>query len=142
VDIDNQFTPYAGVVFDLTNRASLYASFTEIFQPQTQLDVNGDMIDPREGRQFEAGLKAELFDGGVNASIAYFNLRDVNRAVLVSPNVYTALGEVEVQGMEIEASGEVAPGWQVAGGYTYTETRYLNTAQAGAPFSTYTPEHM
>ena len=78
----------------------------------------------------------------MNASIAYFNLRDVNRGVQVTPGVFTALGEVEASGVEIEASGEVLPGWQVAGGYTFTKTRYLNTAQAGSVFSAFTPEHM
>lgn len=141
-DVNARFTPYAGIVYDLTGWLSAYGSFTEIFQPQTQLDAGGNLLGPREGRQFEAGLKAELLDGGVNASIAYFNLRDNNRAVAVSPGVFEALGEVEAEGVEIEASGEVLPDWQIAGGYTYTKTEYLNTAQAGSVFSTYTPEHM
>lgn len=144
VDIDAYTTPYAGAVFDLTDWLSAYASYTHIFQPQVNLDAAGNVLDPREGRQYEIGLKAELFDGGINASIAYFNLRDTNRAVgdPLNPGASIALGEVEAQGLEIEASGEVLPGWQVAGGYTYTDTQYLNTAQAGQAFSTYTPEHM
>lgn len=142
-DIDAKFTPYAGAILDLTDWLSAYGSVTEIFQPNTtQLDATGKLLAPREGRQFEAGLKAELFNSGVNASIAYFNLRDVNRGVMVTPGVFTALGEVESKGIEIEASGEILPGWQVAAGYTYTQTKYLNTAQAGEVFSTYTPEHM
>jgi len=144
ISVDGKFTPYAGVVFDLTDWVSLYGSYTEIFQPQTQLDVNGDMLDPRSGRQLEAGIKADLFDGGVNASIAYFNLRDTNRAVADpnNPGFSAALGEVQAQGVEIEASGEVLPGWQLAAGYTYTKTRYITTPQAGQPFSPVTPEHM
>ena len=143
-DVDAKFTPYAGVVFDLTDWLSAYSSYTEIFQPQTATDVAGNMIDPREGRQYEAGLKAELFDSGVNASLAYFNLRDTNRAVAdpTTPGASIAQGEVEVQGIEFEASGSPLPGWEIAGGYTYTDSTYLNTAQAGQTFSTYTPQHM
>ena len=91
-----------------------------------------------------AGLKAELFDSGVNASLAYFNLRDTNRAVAdpTTPGASIAQGEVEVQGIEVEASGSPLPGWEIAGGYTYTDSTYLNTAQAGQTFSTYTPQHM
>ncbi|MCA0305710.1 MAG: TonB-dependent receptor, partial [Proteobacteria bacterium] len=81
VDIDAYTTPYAGAVLDLTDWLSAYASYTHIFQPQVNLDAAGNVLDPREGRQYEIGLKAELFDGGINASIAYFNLRDTNRAV-------------------------------------------------------------
>ena len=142
--VDAKFTPYAGVVFDLTDWLSAYSSYTEIFQPQTATDAAGNMIDPREGRQYEAGLKAELFDSGVNASVAYFNLRDTNRAVAdpTTPGASIAQGEVEVQGIEVEASGSPLPGWEIAGGYTYTDSTYLNTAQAGQTFSTYTPQHM
>lgn len=146
VDIDGQVTPYAGVVYDLTGWLSAYASYTAIFQPQTATDVDGAMLDPREGRQYEVGLKAELFSG-VNASIAYFYLRDENRAVTDpdNPGSSAALGEVQAQGVDIEASGEVLPGWQLAVGYTFTDTEYLNTTSAGTAgtvFSAYTPEHM
>jgi outer membrane receptor for ferric coprogen and ferric-rhodotorulic acid len=144
VDIDAETTPYAGIVYDLTDWLSAYGSYTQIFQPQTDLDADGNMLKPREGRQFEAGLKADLFNSGMNGSIAYFNLRDENRAT-ANPNVpgaSVALGKVEAQGIEIEASGEILPNWQLAGGYTYTKTKYLNTAQQGDVFSTYTPEHM
>ena len=146
VDIDGQFTPYAGAVYDLTDWLSAYASYTAIFQPQTATDIDGEMLDPREGRQYEAGLKAELF-AGVNASVAYFNLRDTNRAVTDpdNPGFSAALGEVQAQGIEVEASGEVLPGWQLSVGYTFTDTEYLNTTSAGTAgtvFSAYTPEHM
>lgn len=144
IAIDAEVTPYAGIVYDLTDWLSAYGSFAQIFQPQTLLDVAGNMLDPREGRQFEAGLKAEILDGGMNGSIAYFNIRDTNRGIAdpANPGASIALGEVESQGIEIDASGEILPGWQLAGGYTYTRTEYLNTAQAGTPFAPFTPEHM
>ncbi|MAA97240.1 MAG: TonB-dependent siderophore receptor [Stappia sp.] len=142
--INAKVTPYAGAVFDLTEWLSAYSSYTEIFQPQTETDISGTVLDPREGRQVEAGLKAEFFDGNVNASMAYFNLRDVNRAVADpgNPGVSIAQGEVEVQGFEIEASGTVLPGWEISGGYTFTDSQYLNGGSAGQVFSTYTPKHM
>lgn len=142
-NVDTKFTPYAGIVFDVNDWLSAYASYTSIFKAQTQTDVAGRMIDPREGRQYEIGLKAELLDN-VNASLAYFNLRDVNRAVAdpANPGSSLAQGEVEVSGFELEMTGTVLPGLEVAGGYTYTDSRYLNTATAGQTFSTYTPRHM
>jgi outer membrane receptor for ferric coprogen and ferric-rhodotorulic acid len=140
--IDAEFTPYAGIIYDLTDRISAYASFTEIFQPQTQLDSGGNIIDPRTGRQFEVGVKADVLDN-VNVSLAYFNLRDENRAVsdLTSPGSFLAQGEARLQGFELEATGSLTPNWQIAGGYTYTDTEFVSTASAaGAEF--YTPEHM
>lgn len=140
-DYDAQFTPYAGVTFDLTGWATAYASYTEIFQPQTQTAVGGVQIDPRTGRQYEVGVKGEFFDGGVNASIAYFNMRDQNRAIadITNPGFFLAQGEVEVQGVEVEASGSPMPGLEISAGYTYTDTRILSGGTG--VFSTFTPEH-
>ena len=137
-----KFTPYAGVVYDLTEAVSAYGSYTEVFQPQTATDVSGNLLDPRSGQQFEIGLKAELFDG-VNASLALFDLTDENRAISDPDNLgsYLGLGEAHLRGVEAELSGEVMENWEVALGYTYTDTEYKNTTRAaGSEF--YTPEHM
>lgn len=142
IKINGKFTPYAGIIYDVTDSISAYASFTEIFQPQTQIDSNGGLIGPRTGQQFEVGVKADVLDD-VNASISYFNLVDKNRAVANPNNVssFLAQGEARLQGVEIEATGALTPNWDVAAGYTYTHTSFVNTARAaGAEF--YTPEHM
>lgn len=137
-----KFTPYAGVVYDLTEAVSAYGSYTEVFQPQTATDVSGNLLDPRTGRQFEIGLKAELLEG-VNASLALFDLTDQNRAISDPDNLgsYLGLGEAHLRGVEAELSGKVMENWEVAFGYTYTDTEYKNTTRAaGSEF--YTPEHM
>lgn len=142
VSEDAEFTPYAGVIYDLTDRISAYASYTEIFQPQENTDVDGNIIGPRTGRQYEVGFKAELLDG-MNGSIAYFNLLDRNRAISDPGNTgsYLARGEANMQGLELELSGTVLPGWEVMAGYTYTHTDFTDTGTAaGSEF--YTPEHM
>ena len=56
--------PYAGVVYDLNDNVSAYASYTEIFQPQTQYrDRTRKMLAPDEGKNYELGLKSEFFGG-------------------------------------------------------------------------------
>lgn len=144
VDIDGEFLPYAGVVVDLTKEISIYGSYSSTFVPQTELDAAGSLLPPRQGYQFEAGAKGSFFNGALNASAALFVIRDDNRALATDvANVYVASGEVEVSGFELEASGQIAPGWEVYAGYTYTDTEYLTatTAQLVAGFSTYTPRN-
>ncbi len=47
------------------------------------------------------------------------------------------------QGVETEVSGRLAPGWEVAGGYTFNTTRYLkDNTNGGAAFRTFTPRHI
>lgn len=143
--IDRELTPYAGLVVDLTPQIAAYASYTEIFQPQTNRTAAGDLIDPRVGSQLEAGLKGEFFKGKLNTHLAAFRLRDENRALAdaANPAFFLPSGEVEVTGFEAELSGRLLPGWEIMTGYAYTETEYLagTAAQLGAVFNTWTPKH-
>lgn len=41
-----------------------------MFKPQTDVDAGGNVIKPREGEQYELGLKREFFDGRLNGSEA------------------------------------------------------------------------
>ncbi|WP_127090547.1 TonB-dependent siderophore receptor [Aquabacter cavernae] len=144
VNYDGEFVPYAGLVLDLTKEVSAYISYTDTFTPQTELDANGDALQPRQGYQYEGGLKGSFFDGALNASAAMFLIRDTNRALATAnPNVYVAAGETQVSGYELEISGKLAPGWEVYAGYTYTETEYLTAtaAQITTGFSTFTPRN-
>jgi outer membrane receptor for ferric coprogen and ferric-rhodotorulic acid len=144
-------TPYGGLVYALNPQWSAYASYADIFQPQNAVTAAGDMLPPVKGRNYELGLKGELLDGKVNASLALFRVDQNNRAQEDLTNVcsrstycYVSTGKVRSQGFDAEISGEVARGWQVFAGYTFNEFRYLNdTANAGIDFaSTYSPKHM
>lgn len=139
---NGKFTPYAGIVYDLTEAVSAYGSYTEVFQPQTALGTDDQPLDPRTGRQFEVGLKAELLDG-INASLALFDLTDENRAVANPADLteYLASGKAHLRGVEAELSGRLMENWEVALGYTYTDTEFSNTRRA-AGSEYYTPEHM
>lgn len=142
VSANGEFTPYAGITYDLTNWLTAYGSFTEIFQPQSVTNAAGNILDPRTGKQYEVGLKAEVFENA-NATLAYFNLTDKNRAVSDPNNLsyYLANGEANIQGLELEVSGTILDRWEATAAYTFTDTEFKNTNRAaGSEF--YTPEHM
>jgi outer membrane receptor for ferric coprogen and ferric-rhodotorulic acid len=127
-DVDNEITPYAGIVYDLTENLSAYASYTEIFLPQSVRDRNGQQLDPIVGESNEVGLKAEFFDGRLNASAAVFQIKQDNlgqsTGVLIDPSnpmggyAYEASEGATSEGFELEVSGELAEGWNVSAGYT------------------------
>jgi len=143
-----ELTPYAAVVVDVLPQASVYASYTNVFQPQNNLDAQGGQLPPRTGSQIEAGIKAELFDQQANAQFAVYQIRDRDRAMTDdSPgaplNSFVAAGEVESKGFDTEISGRLAPGWDVVLGYAFTETEYVHSAatQLGQVFAPFTPKH-
>lgn len=148
--IDPEFTPYGGLIVDLDRQWSLYGSYAEVFQPQTQLTRDGQGLDPVTGANYEAGIKGELMDGALNVSLAAFQIRQKNRAQqdpawpCVGQNCYyVAGGEVRSRGFEAEASGNITPYWTVAAGYTFNTSKYLTDTQAGGqPFASFTPRHI
>ncbi|MHC8286134.1 TonB-dependent siderophore receptor [Pseudomonas sp. XS1P51] len=146
-----EVTPYAGIVYDLNREWAVYASYTDVFEPQTSRTASGTVLKPVIGSNYEVGLKGELLDGRVNTSLAVFRYDQENRAVNDVASGFacdgwycsTASGKVRSQGVEAEISGEVLSGLQVFAGYTYNTTKYLeDPVNEGRVFSQWTPKHM
>nr|WP_269806808.1 TonB-dependent receptor [Pseudomonas sp. NMI760_13] len=146
-----QVTPYAGFVYDLTREWAWYASYTDVFVPQTERAVGNAALKPVLGSNYETGLKGELLDGRVNASLAVFRYDQKNRAVTDVASGFAcddwycskAAGKVRSQGIEAEISGEVLSGLQLFAGYTYNTTKFLDDPEEeGRVFSQWTPKHM
>lgn len=136
--------PYAGLVYDLNDNYSLYTSYSDIYLPQTAYrDTNNKMLEPDEGKNYEFGLKGEFYDGRLNTSLAYFEVHEKNRAesdttydgVSLNADPYKGI-TATTKGYEAEISGELAPGWQLQGGYTHKVIR----DQSGEKVSTWEPE--
>lgn len=142
VRLDGEATPYGGMTVDVTHNVTAYASYTTIFQPQSDVDASGKTLAPREGHQYEAGVKGEFLDNSLTTSAAYFDLRDKNRSTTDNLGNYVAMGEIESRGVEMEATGNLRPNWQVMAGYTYTLSQYLNGVTSGTTYSGVTPTHM
>nr|WP_229635487.1 TonB-dependent siderophore receptor [Pseudomonas syringae] len=142
-------TPYAGVVYDLNDTYSAYASYTAIYQPQVYKDANGSTLAPTEGNSYETGLKAAYLDGKLNASLALFRIEQDNVAESIGTNpvtnegIYQAIDGATTKGVELELSGELQEGWNLSAGYTYARTRDADQQRIfGYPLSTTKPEHV
>lgn len=140
-----EFTPFAAVLVDFNRHVTAYASYSDIFQPQSARRVTGEQLEPRTGLQYETGLKAEFPSGRLAAQTALFRIQDQNRALSDPANPLFSLsaGEVRSQGFEFELTGRPLPSWDVSLGYTLAETEYLRAAaaQQGQVFAPFTPRH-
>ncbi|PVZ13635.1 MULTISPECIES: TonB-dependent siderophore receptor [unclassified Pseudomonas] len=127
-------TPYLGAVYDLNAHYSLYASYTDIFTPQTSQTTGGSPVEPIRGKSYETGIKGEWFDGGLNAQVAYFRTQQQNKAVMDGANTtpsgaqaYVAGTGVETDGIDLELSGAITPAWNVYAGYTWLHFRRVDS---------------
>lgn len=133
--VDTSFTPSAGIIYQPTENISFYASYAKSFLPnvgrsrETDLELGqtilGDEFDPEEGRQFEIGLKAELFDDNILATLALFDLKRTN---VLNPQTLSSsqVGEQKSRGIELDIAGEILPGWKIISSYAYTDTEILD----------------
>lgn len=144
-DAKAEFTPYAAVLFDVSQDVSLYTSYSEIFKPQSEKTASLEQIGPRTGSQIEAGVKAAVLDDRLNLSSAIYQIEDKNRAIadLSGPEgAAIAGGKARSRGFEVEASGNMTDNWQITAGYAFTRTKYVkDPAQLGKSVNTFTPKH-
>lgn len=158
--VDAHKTVYAGAILDIDRHHSLYASFTDIFQPQTArgFAVDADsqtILKPITGQNYEVGIKGEYLDGALNAAIALFRIDQRNRAFVPTDqsgcpsfpasSCSTAAGLVRSKGIDAELQGAITPDWNISLSYTYTSIQFVrdtNPENGGKNFDTDMPRHM
>ncbi|WP_226911386.1 TonB-dependent receptor [Gallaecimonas mangrovi] len=126
---DSRVSPSAGVVYKLTDWASLYANYIEALaqgDSASSTAVNaGEQLSPYVSKQKEVGAK---FDGGnIGATLAYFTT-DKPSGYVNDQNVFGAYGKDKHQGVEVTFFGEPLDGVSVLGGVTYLDAKQKDTA--------------
>ncbi|WP_181820555.1 TonB-dependent siderophore receptor [Paracoccus versutus] len=150
---DAHFTPYLGVIQELNDTYSVYASYTKVFKPQDYQGPDGAYLKPVTGENIELGLKGTYLDERVNMGLSLFRTRHKNRPTPLPVedcmeglyDCYRAVGEVESKGVDLEISGEVLPRWNLMLGYTYNKaeiTADSTDGVAGSPYNTFLPRHL
>ncbi|WP_260926228.1 TonB-dependent siderophore receptor [Novosphingobium sp. 9] len=125
---NSKVTPYVGALYDITHNVKLYASYTGIFNPQSEVNAGNQRLAPATGSSIEAGVKSEWFGGKLYATAALFRAHQKNLAEAAGTfgddDVGPAGGTYYVgqtttsKGFEVEIAGKITPNWTVGGGYT------------------------
>lgn len=124
----NRVTPYAGLIYDINDTWSAYASYTSIFNPQTKRDLSGSYLAPVTGKNYETGVKADWLNSRLTTSVAIFRVEQDNVAQTTNLYIpgtaeqayYAAQGTVS-KGVEFEVNGAVTDNLQM----TFGATRYV-----------------
>ncbi|WP_390349094.1 TonB-dependent siderophore receptor [Variovorax boronicumulans] len=126
-----RFVPYAGLVFDLSNNYSLYASYTDIFRPQEYQDRSGNWLSPLTGQSLEAGIKGEFLEGQLNAAVSIFEIRQDNLAQAdtghfvqgTKTQAYRMAKGTVSRGVEAEVSGQLTSDWNLSASISHFKAR-------------------
>lgn len=117
-------SPYFGAVYEINANISLYGSYTDIYSPQEEVDINRQKLDPIHGTNVELGFKSEWFDEQLYVTGALFRTEQSGIAEYAgfnaAPFYYYYIGvDNTSEGVELEFAGRVTEDWRVSGGYTH-----------------------
>ena len=129
---DDAFSFSAGILYAFDFGLSPYMSFAESFEPVIGTDgITSQPLKPREGRQWEGGLKYQ--PPGINTyiTLAYFDIEESNLAnpsSLVTQPDSQQEGIGKVKGVEVEALTNLGD-WSLEGNFTYLDTESADGAR-------------
>lgn len=117
-------SPYVGFTFEVRPRINLYASYSDIFEPQAELGENLTPLGSATGTSYEAGIKGEIVPGRLFASLAWFRADQKNAAEYAGFDIDTGQSfyrgvDVRSDGVELEFGGRVSRWLTVQGGFTH-----------------------
>jgi outer membrane receptor for ferric coprogen and ferric-rhodotorulic acid len=156
---EHALVPSVALTYEITPNWSAYASYAQSFTPQAQLltaPVPGSPMSAITGKGFELGVKGTAFEG-LNTSLAIYRVLRSGEGIQdpaypFTPGefgaacCYVSSGDVITQGLDLEFSGRILPGWQLFSGYTYSE-RESNKASVDdftgtSLYLNWTPKHL
>lgn len=143
LDIEHEsvWTPFVGITYDINDNSSVFASYTDVFNPQEQRDVKGDYLEPIVGKNLEVGFKANNDADTLQAQFSVFRIEqdnlaqiDAGKTVEGAPieQAYYAAQGAKSTGIDVEVTGQMNDYLKAGIGYTQfsatdSEGRRINT---------------
>ncbi|MFG0581733.1 TonB-dependent siderophore receptor [Pseudomonas sp. zjy_9] len=119
---DSQFSGNAALSYVFDSGFTPYLSYAESFQAEAG-GSGGEAFKPSTGKQYELGVKYQPPGSDLLLTAAVYDLKRQN---IVTTNVAGAtepVSEVQVRGLELEATGNVTENLSLTASYTYTNSK-------------------
>lgn len=131
----NQTTlsPKWGIVFQpVVDKIALFGNYQNGFtNVAPQLVGNPDdgpqtlkTFKPEQANQLEFGVKTNLFNNRLNATISYYDIKVTDRVITDPASPFNKIqgGEVESKGIEVEVNANPVNGLNLRAGYSYNHS--------------------
>jgi iron complex outermembrane receptor protein len=115
-------TPRASVLYQLTPEVGVFANASMSFKPNA-IGAQGQVFKPEKGLGYETGLKLDLLDSRLGATVALFHI-DKENVLTADPNNpgdSIAAGKARSQGLDLQVSGQLTDALRVIGAYAYID---------------------
>ncbi len=116
-----KISPYVGFTYDLTRDVLAYVSYSDIFLPQEQAGIDGNLLAPVKGINTEAGVKAEWLNKALLTTFAVFTAKQEGLATyggMIGSRYWYMPMDVKSRGFEVEASGRLSKDVKITAGFT------------------------
>jgi iron complex outermembrane receptor protein len=116
-------TQRLGLLYQFTPSVGLFANASTSFKPNNGLDRNGGSFDPEEGIGYETGIKLDLLDDRLSATLAAFHLTKENvlTADPLDPAFQAVAGEARSRGFDLQLSGRLSEAVRLIGAFAWID---------------------
>ena len=120
-DSDDTISPRAGLIFDVMENASIYASYSESYQQikgdqYASLNAYDNKSDPNTFENTEFGVKYDL-PNGLSFTAAFFNV-EANKPQTDDNGATFYKEKSDVSGFELQLLGALTDKWYLSASYT------------------------
>lgn len=120
-------SPKLGLVYQLVkDQVSFFANYMNGFQnsaPVIQPDATRLILDPIYAEQYEGGVKAEVFNKKLSATLSYYNIK-IDNATRSNSEGFTYQDGIQVsKGLDFELIANPINGLNIVAGYAYNDNR-------------------
>lgn len=138
---EKALSPYVGATFEIAPQINLYASYSDLFEPQSEAGLNLLPLGAAKGTSWEGGIKGNFLGGRLFGSIAAFSSSQSNipEAAGFQPPYGTLYRGIAVKstGLELEIGGSIGDNLSVQGGFSHL---FKLENDAGIAVRTYVPQ--
>ena len=138
VNLDDDYnqttlSPKFGLLYQpILDQLSIFANYQNGFTnvaPQLVGDPNAgsqtlETFDPEQANQLEFGIKTNLFNNRLNATISYYDIKVKDRVITDPSSPFNKIqgGEVESKGFEIEVNANPVKGLNLRAGFSNNDS--------------------
>lgn len=128
---DEEFSPRLGLIFKPAENLSIYGSYSESFLPRSgeqfaNINGNNNALDPNTFENLELGLKWD-FAERLSFTAAVFEIKQTSPQPNDDDPSTLDVIKSTISGFELQAQGEVLPGWTISAGYSYLDGDQANS---------------